>query len=65
AMLALTVDAAMTTEPVTILPEQLAVEAVHLMEDRPSQISVLPVVDDDRSALGLVRLHDLVRAGVA
>ena len=33
-------------------------EALRLMEDRPSQISVLPVVDAER-CLGLVRLHDL------
>jgi arabinose-5-phosphate isomerase len=34
------------------------------MEDRPSQISVLPVVDADRRCVGLVRVHDLVRGGL-
>jgi arabinose-5-phosphate isomerase len=34
------------------------------MEDRPSQIAVLPVVDDDGLCRGLVRLHDLVRIGL-
>ena len=29
------------------------------MERRPSQISVLPVVDDAGRALGLLRLHDI------
>jgi arabinose-5-phosphate isomerase len=33
-------------------------EALRLMEDRPSQISVLPVVEGAR-CVGLVRLHDL------
>jgi CBS domain-containing protein len=29
------------------------------MERRPSQISVLPVVDADGRALGVIRLHDV------
>ena len=33
-------------------------DALRLMEDRPSQISVLPVVEGKR-CVGLVRLHDL------
>jgi len=54
----------MTSEPVTIKGDRLAVEAVRLMEDRPSQISVLPVIDAERRAVGLLRLHDLLQAGV-
>jgi arabinose-5-phosphate isomerase len=34
------------------------------MENRPSQISVLPVVDDGHRSVGLLRLHDLVRSGL-
>jgi len=50
----------MTTSPTTISPETLLHEALRLMEDRPSQISVLPVVDPlTRRCLGLVRIHDL------
>ena len=44
-------------------PDAMAYEALRLMEDRPSQISVLPVVDGGR-CVGLVRLHDLVRIGL-
>ncbi len=51
----------MTRKPSTITPETLAHEALRMMEDRPSQISVLPVVDDRGRVKGLVRLHDLVR----
>jgi arabinose-5-phosphate isomerase len=29
------------------------------MEDRGSQISVLPVVNESNECLGLIRLHDL------
>ena len=53
----------MTAGPVVVGPDDMAHEALRLMEDRPSQISVLPVVDGDR-CVGLVRLHDLVRIGL-
>jgi arabinose-5-phosphate isomerase len=53
----------MTAEPVVISPDAMAYEALQLMENRPSQIAVLPVVEDGR-CLGLVRLHDLVRIGL-
>ena len=54
----------MTRNPVVAQPELLAYDALQLMEDRPSQISVLPVVDGERVCVGLVRLHDIVRSGL-
>jgi arabinose-5-phosphate isomerase len=48
----------MTVNPITVGPDATLQEAMRLMEDRPSQISVLPVVEGAR-CLGLVRLHDL------
>ena len=48
----------MTIRPVTVSPDATLQDALRLMEDRPSQISVLPVVEGGR-CLGLVRLHDL------
>jgi arabinose-5-phosphate isomerase len=53
----------MTPDPVVVGPDAMAYEALRLMEDRPSQIAVLPVVDEGRS-VGLLRLHDLVRMGL-
>jgi arabinose-5-phosphate isomerase len=50
---------AMTACPLTITPEALLLDALELMERRPSQISVLPVVDGDGCAVGLLRLHDI------
>lgn len=61
----LTVASAMTAAPVTIRPEATLREAVRLMEDRPRQLSVLPVVDAEGRALGLLRLHDLFQPQVA
>jgi arabinose-5-phosphate isomerase len=56
--------AMMTSGPIVAAPELLAYDALRLMEDRPSQISVLPVVDDMRTCVGLIRLHDIVRSGL-
>jgi len=53
----------MTASPVSIDPDALAHDALCLMEDRPSQISVLPVVDAAGRCAGLVRLHDLYHPG--
>jgi arabinose-5-phosphate isomerase len=49
----------MTPSPSTIGPDALLHHALSLMEDRPSQISVLPVVDSSGRCLGLLRLHDV------
>lgn len=50
----------MTRQPITIPPEASLRQASRLMEDRPSQISVLPVVDPlNQRCLGLIRIHDI------
>lgn len=52
----------MTRRPVSISPGARLHEALRLMEDRPSQISVLPVVEPETGrCLGLIRLHDVYR----
>jgi arabinose-5-phosphate isomerase len=54
----------MTRNPIAVEPNLLAYEALQMMENRPSQISVLPIVDQDQQYLGLVRLHDIIRSGL-
>ena len=54
----------MTANPTTAKPDMLAFDALQLMENRASQISVLPVIDDNGICLGLLRLHDVVRSGL-
>jgi arabinose-5-phosphate isomerase len=49
----------MTREPVTIPPSTLAVEALHVMEQR--KITSIVVVGDDERIEGVVHLHDLWR----
>lgn len=60
----LTAEQMMTRSPITASPKMLAYDALKLMENRPSQISVLPVVDEVGGCVGLLRLHDIVRSGL-
>lgn len=59
----LTAETMMTKNPTTATPDMLAYYALQLMENRPSQISVLPVTLNGKSC-GLLRLHDIVRSGL-
>lgn len=54
----------MTPNPIVVAPEMLAYAALRLMEDRPRQISVLPVVEHDGRCAGLLRVHDIIRSGL-
>jgi arabinose-5-phosphate isomerase len=56
------VRAVMTTRAKTIGPEQLAVDAAHLMEDH--KIHALLVVDEAGKLVGALNIHDLLRARV-
>jgi arabinose-5-phosphate isomerase len=56
------VDEIMTTTPKTVRPDQLAGEALQLLN--AAKITALIVVDRDRP-VGIVHFHDLLRAGVA
>lgn len=52
----------MTREPRTAQAAELASAAVYRMQE--AGIMALPVVDDARRVVGIVHLHDLLRAGV-
>ena len=56
------VEEVMTVAPKTVRPDQLASEALQLLN--ASKITALIVVDDGRP-VGIVHFHDLLRAGVA
>lgn len=51
----------MTKHPITVSATARLKEALALMENRPRQISVLPVTDPSGQCLGLVRIHDIYR----
>ncbi|MEP6787369.1 MAG: KpsF/GutQ family sugar-phosphate isomerase [Acidobacteriota bacterium] len=64
AFASLTAQDMMTSSPISASPDMLAYDALRLMEDRPSQISVLPVAEVTGNCVGLLRLHDVVRSGL-
>ena len=51
----------MTCSPLTVTPDTLAAEALRMMNER--KVTVLFVVDDGRP-VGVLHIHDLLRAGV-
>jgi arabinose-5-phosphate isomerase len=59
-----TIEQVMTRDPVVVHEHELAARALELMEKRASQISVLPVTRADNTVVGVVRIHDLVQAGL-
>jgi arabinose-5-phosphate isomerase len=59
-ILSLKASALMSTGPIVVKPDASVGSALRIMEERSSQISVLPVVGSDgASLLGLLRLHDI------
>lgn len=52
-----------TINPITVTKKQFAAEALNILNTR--KISVLVVVDDAHHPVGVIHIHDLLRAGVA
>ncbi len=48
----------MTTNPISVSKDLNLEKAMQLMEDRPHQLSVLLVLNPDKTCYGLFRLHD-------
>ena len=51
----------MTRQPIAISPEKLAAEALEIMQAH--EVTVLPIVDQNRKLLGMIHLHDLLGKG--
>ncbi len=59
------ISQAMNPNPTTIDPDTLAFTALRIMEKRPEgPVTLLLVVDDENRPLGLLHIHDVLRAGV-
>lgn len=59
------VESIMFTSPLTISPEKMAAQALHVMEQhKPNPVTVLPVIDKEHRPIGMVHLTDLLRQGV-
>lgn len=52
----------MTSSPLTTTPDQLAIEAYHMMEHR--SITQLVVIDKENKYVGMIHLHDILKEGV-
>lgn len=52
----------MNLQPISISEDQLAFEALELMENGKRQIQILPVLKD-KTFVGFLRLHDLLKEG--
>ena len=61
--LELPVSSAMTAHPRVIAPDRLAAEAVRIVEQW--EVSVLVVVDEENRPVGMVHIHEILKAGVA
>lgn len=58
-------QALMTKSARSIGPDILAWEALEAMEsDQKHPIMVLPVLEEDRKVIGIVKMHDIVQSGV-
>jgi arabinose-5-phosphate isomerase len=64
-LLALAAGAVMTRSPRTIAPDALAAEALHVMNAPERPITALFVVDAAGAPIGILHIHDLLRAGIA
>ena len=54
----------MTHNPISINQNIYLGDALAMMENRESQISVLPVIDDMGKYIGIIRIHDIVRSSI-
>ena len=52
-----------TRHPKFIARNELALKALRMMED--NMITVLPVLDEAMRPVGVLRIHDLIRVGIA
>jgi arabinose-5-phosphate isomerase len=55
----------MTKNPKTVAPHIMAVEALNLMNNTGKGITQLFVVDEKNHPIGIIHIHDCLRAGVA
>jgi arabinose-5-phosphate isomerase len=64
-LLGSTVDAVMSRAPRTIRPRALAAEALALMNGQTPRITCLFVTGEAGAPVGIVHIHDCLRAGIA
>jgi arabinose-5-phosphate isomerase len=63
-LMAAAVDEVMTTHPKTTSPDTLAIELLDTLNSSQPRITVL-IVAEGNKPVGIVHVHDILRAGVA
>lgn len=54
----------MNPKPTTVTPDIKAITALEIMEKRKKPISLLPVVNKSKKAVGIIHLHDIIASGL-
>jgi arabinose-5-phosphate isomerase len=54
----------MSTNPKTTTSDILAIEALRYMEDPAPKVMQLPVLNQEKKVIGMIHLHDIVKAGI-
>lgn len=54
--------ALMTRNPITVTPNVLMAEALHILQAR--SITSLFIIDEDKKPIGLIHIHDFLKSGV-
>ena len=57
-----TISDLMIKNPKSVHPDILAIRALDVMEQY--NITVLPVIDENRNLIGLIHMHDVIKAGI-
>ena len=60
-----TANELLSKNPKTTTAETLAIDALHHMEDTLPKVMQLPVLDKRNVVIGMIHLHDIVKAGIS
>jgi arabinose-5-phosphate isomerase len=60
----MTVSQIMNSNPIYVYEDDKAFESLEFMQKRERPITVMPVINSNKSVVGMLRLQDLVRAGL-
>lgn len=53
----------MNKNPLAVSSETMALQAMKMMEGKKRQVYILPVLDEEKRLVGILRMHDLLKEG--
>ena len=63
AVLSKSISDIMTHNPITLTKNVKAIDALRLMENPDRTIGIIPIVDGEKRLIGMLSIHDLIKAG--